>query len=362
MNSSPPPQDAPAQAGTPGLHPGRTFQVPENVKHLDSLQLAELTRAFAAWTRAGRGPARRRARGRLWLVYLLLRHTGAKIGEILSLDDTTDLDLERAVVRLPGPGPEGRELALPQDAVAALKTYLDAPDNAALKGQVFRLDQGYVRRTFQEVFAAAGLSKDLANPSVLRRSRAIELLRDGMPLKVIQVLFGYSSTQQVAGFLDFSNEEVRRLVGRQLQKENRRRTSARNAFFGKITRIKAGDIQCEIELTTLSGHNVVAVITRGSLKSLGLAEDMYCTAQIKAPWVILAPAGEVTKTSARNRFPGTVTSIERGDITCEIVIELPGGLEVCSLITRQSLDNLKLEVGAPAVALVEAFAVILTVE
>ena len=55
-----------------------------------------------------------------------------------------------------------------------------------------------------------------------------------------------------------------------LEKESGRKTSARNSFFGKISRIKKGDIQARVEMVTLGGDRVTTVITNDSLARLGL--------------------------------------------------------------------------------------------
>ena len=58
--------------------------------------------------------------------------------------------------------------------------------------------------------------------------------------------------------------------------------------------------------------------------------------------------------SARNQFEGTVKHVTRGNVMAEVVIELPGGLELVSAITRGSADRLALEPGQPVVAIVKS--------
>ncbi|HII75470.1 MAG TPA: TOBE domain-containing protein [Methanolinea sp.] len=58
--------------------------------------------------------------------------------------------------------------------------------------------------------------------------------------------------------------------------------------------------------------------------------------------------------SARNVFKGKVKSIKYGQILAELVIELPGGLEITSLITRTSADRMKLVVGKSISTIIKA--------
>jgi len=68
------------------------------------------------------------------------------------------------------------------------------------------------------------------------------------------------------------------------------------------------------------------------------------------------------KMSARNLLQGTVKQITTGDVNSEVVLELPGGQEVVSVITTQSVKRLGLEVGKPASAFIKASNVMITVD
>ena len=103
------PPDAPSDAPT---------------RHLDGGQLVRLAASLRGWMDAAERPADRHARGRLWLVFLVLRFTGARLGEVLSLDDRRDIDLERGLVRFSPPGGPPREAPLPDEAVSELRAYL----------------------------------------------------------------------------------------------------------------------------------------------------------------------------------------------------------------------------------------------
>jgi molybdate transport system regulatory protein len=63
------------------------------------------------------------------------------------------------------------------------------------------------------------------------------------------------------------------------------------------------------------------------------------------------------KTSARNQFHGTVKSVDMAPVSAQVVIELPGGVEIVSTMTRSAAERLKLRTGQAAVALIKASAV-----
>jgi len=60
------------------------------------------------------------------------------------------------------------------------------------------------------------------------------------------------------------------------------------------------------------------------------------------------------KISARNVFRGTVTQLTHGAVNSEVVIQLPGGVEVVSIITKYSAESLGLAVGKEAYAVIKA--------
>lgn len=66
--------------------------------------------------------------------------------------------------------------------------------------------------------------------------------------------------------------------------------------------------------------------------------------------------------SARNQFKGVVKAIRKGAVNNEVVIELPGGTLITSVITQGACQALKLKKGKEAYAIVKASNVIIGVE
>jgi molybdate transport system regulatory protein len=65
------------------------------------------------------------------------------------------------------------------------------------------------------------------------------------------------------------------------------------------------------------------------------------------------------RTSARNALRGTVAGIEDGEVTAQVILALGDGVEIVSVITRRSCEELGLAVGAPAIALIKSSFVVL---
>ncbi len=68
------------------------------------------------------------------------------------------------------------------------------------------------------------------------------------------------------------------------------------------------------------------------------------------------------KLSARNQLRGKVKKVTPGAVNAEIVIELPNGMEVVSIITMESMKNLGLAPGKEAYAVIKASNVMVAVD
>lgn len=334
--------------------------VPDSTKHLTTEELALATDSFSAWVQEAKTPVQQRSRSRLWLAFLLIRYGALRLGETLSLDDARDILPGRNQVTVHGSN--ARKVLLPEPVMRIIADRLAAPMFYGMRGEVLRLDQGYLRRKFYERAKACGLPGELFNPRIIRHSRAIELLSGGVPLQVVQSFLGQQNPAMASNYLEFSGESAQRIVHRYINRENKMKTSARNAFTGRVTSLIRDGLLVEVELTTMTGLQVVAVITQESCANLGLSEGGIATATVKAPWVILTLDEAGLKTSARNKFSGTVSAVKNSAIACEVLVDLPDGNKVCALVTLDSVKKLDIKPGDDILVMFKAFSVILNVE
>lgn len=332
--------------------------------HADSAALERLDAAFAARLAQARTAQQRLSRLRVWLVFSLLRHAGLRLGEALAFDDARDM---RGSVLHVG-GSHAREVPLSPPAAQRLREIVDAPEAQTLRGQLARLDEGYLRRCLYARARECGLDPGLVSARALRTARAIELCRSGMPLKIVHAFLGQASTDPTAALLHYAREDANAIINYYLHKDMKMKTSARNVFPGRVLTLRRSGILVEVTLRTFSGLDVVSVITDESYQTLGLEEGKTAIATVKAPWVILAlPAAQGDNagsapepaTSARNRFAGTVAAVRRSEVATEVVVDLTEGSRVCSLITTESADQLHVREGASVLVSFKAFSVIL---
>lgn len=63
--------------------------------------------------------------------------------------------------------------------------------------------------------------------------------------------------------------------------------------------------------------------------------------------------------SARNQLSGTVTAIKLGGVMAEITVDLAGGQQIVSVITRTSAEHLQLKEGDQVTVIIKSTEVML---
>jgi molybdate transport system regulatory protein len=359
-----------AHAGMHGdsrvVNPARIYMVSQETRCLDPTELVRLEQAFRSWATASPRRDVRASRKRILLIFLFIRYTAARLSEVLALDLRRDVDPVRSVVRYgDAEGGENwprREVRVSSELLSEVRMILNDASFSAEAGSTLKVDAGHVRRKFYERSEECGFPQDLSSPNAVRRARAVELMHSNVPLPVVQRILGQSSPNLTASIVAFSEEDIRQVEQRFVEQESRRKTSARNTFFGKISTIDKGDIQSRIELVTLGGDVVTTVITNNSLAHMGLKRGSLITAEVKAPWVILEEAQTEPRCTAENLFHGTVTHVIRGKLTTEFIVRVSDGTELCSVVTEKSRRRLGIKEHDPVWVMFNSFAVILHVD
>jgi molybdate transport system regulatory protein len=137
------------------------------------------------------------------------------------------------------------------------------------------------------------------------------------------------------------------------------KTSARNQFLGKVTAIREGTVNDEIELEIVGGHTIIAMVTSESAYELNLKVGSEAFALIKASSVFIVSEDDATHFSASNRLTGTISRIQTGAVNSEVILDLLGSGAITASVTNESCDLLELAVGKPVTALFKASSVIL---
>jgi molybdopterin-binding protein len=68
------------------------------------------------------------------------------------------------------------------------------------------------------------------------------------------------------------------------------------------------------------------------------------------------------KISARNTLKGKITEVRKGATTTHVIIDIGGGAAVVSSITNEAAEEMKLDKGQPAAAVIKASDVMVSVD
>jgi molybdate transport system regulatory protein len=349
--------------GPPPPSHGRLSPAGDSENCLDTKQLQDLEQAFRRWAISSKRPDHRNSRDRILLVFLIIRYTGGRLNEVLSLDLFQDFNRDTQTIRFSkkhsGKDSISRDVQIPETISADIQAMTSDLASRWPGGSVFRIDPAHVRRKFYEQATAIGIPSSMGTPETIRKSRAVELMRSNMPLQVVQKILGHSTPNLAASYVEFSDSEISQVAKYFAARENNRKTSARNSFFGKINTIHKGAIQTLVEVVSVSGNSITSIITNGSLARIGLKPGMLITAEVKAPWIQLCKKESAPTCSADNMFQGTVCRITKNRTTAEIVVRLPDGTELCAIITEKSRRQMDIHDQDLLWAFFDAFAVVL---
>jgi molybdate transport system regulatory protein len=333
---------------------------------LDAADLDRLEKSFRQWAAASPRSDVRLARQRLLAVFLLIRYTGAKLNEVLSLNPLTDFDFKEQTIHFRNPGadhgPQLRIVQISKSLSTEIQTVLAGLRANMDRKKMLAIDPGFVRRKFYERAEACGFAKRLGGPEMLRRARAVELMQNNLPLPAVQKMLGHSTPHLTSAHVSFSAEEIQQVTKAYMEREASRQTSARNAFFGKIETIQSGDIQSCVTIITLSGYTVTTVITNESLEVLGLKPGRLLTAEVKAPLVVLHKGEEAPRCSAANQFKGIIERVNSGKVNTEFILRLNDGTTLCAIACTASSKRLSFSLGDRVWALFNSYSVVLHID
>ena len=136
--------------------------------------------------------------------------------------------------------------------------------------------------------------------------------------------------------------------------------SARNQFAGVVSKVQEGAVNGIVTID-VNGTPVSATISMNAIKELGLEPGKKACAVIKATEVMIG-LGEHLALSARNQFPGTVVSVEKGAVNSIVKLSVLDGNIISATISNAAVEELGLKEGVQALAVVKATSVMVGVD
>lgn len=156
------------------------------------------------------------------MILILLYDTGARVQELADLDiSSLHIDMISPFVTLVGKGRKTRNVPLLEKTVKHLKGYLKEfhPDGkeaplfySNLNGQKHRLSTDSISLILTKAAESARTNCDVVPKHVhchmLRKTKAMDLYKSGVPLPFIMQLLGHESMSTTSGFYAFATLEM----------------------------------------------------------------------------------------------------------------------------------------------------------
>jgi molybdate transport system regulatory protein len=186
-------------------------------------------------------------------------------------------------------------------------------------------------------------------------SAALSLRRGSGPrvgperIALLEAVGGLGSIRAAAGHLGLSYKGAWDAV-----------QALNNLFDAPLVVTRAGGAQGGEAQLTPAGKAVVAAFHKVELELSHVVERLE-------NGLAGAPAEEIgqlfwslgMQTSARNALRGVVSRITEGAVNSEVGLKVAEGLEITAIVTKDSVEALRLEVGRPAIALIKSSFVVL---
>jgi molybdate transport system regulatory protein len=140
------------------------------------------------------------------------------------------------------------------------------------------------------------------------------------------------------------------------------KTSARNAFRCKVIEVKRAAVDVEVVLKLSESNVIVAVVTNESADELAIVPGRDTMALVKASFIMLARAEEMPRVSTANQITGIVIERIDGGVNSEIILDVGNGRTLTSVVTKHSVDAMRIEIGTKVCAFFLASQVILAAD
>ncbi|WP_446424141.1 TOBE domain-containing protein [Mailhella sp.] len=309
---------------------------------LSDEELRRFLNAFYRWRENAQGPGQQCSRSRVLFLCLLIRYAGLRLGEALAFDDREDMLPLGSRIRVRGKW--ARELPMPPSAMKKLEELCDAPCLARERGRIAMLDQGYVRRLFEQRAQEAGLDSPMS-PSTLRRYREAELLRNGVPLPLVERYLGRQGRRS-----GIDDDDMALLQNSFRRWESERRIGRYNIFRGRVERMEQGDFSSRFVVAAQSGQRVHARCSNRTAARFGLGEGAEVTVRVRMLSIAVDEGGTGGAEGAEgagpmNVFTGIMRALHTGKDEVKATFELSGGERLSSILSRAAFEKLAIAEG-----------------
>ena len=148
-------------------------------------------------------------RWRQFIIFQTLRETGARISEVLSIDDNKDINYRLNAIKirtLKRKKEMYRTVFISNKLIAEISRFLAQYPN--FRGKLFKTKVRGVQKFFEKMCEKANIEKKKRHVHLLRHTRAVEYLKANVPLHHIKQLLGHASILTTSVYLNTYSSEI----------------------------------------------------------------------------------------------------------------------------------------------------------
>lgn len=133
--------------------------------------------------------------------------------------------------------------------------------------------------------------------------------------------------------------------------------SARNKLTGKIIKVNKGAVNGIVKVQLPNEMIITSTISLAAIEELELEAGKEATAVIKATDVMISTNPQ--HISARNKLTGKIVSVTEGAVNAIVKLQIAKDMVITSTISMEAVNELGLEEGKEATAIIKATSVMI---
>ena len=152
-------------------------------------------------------------RYRQFLIFMILRETGARLSEVLLIDDTKDIDFDNNSIKirtLKRKKETYRTVFISDKLIAEISKFLMMFPQ--MRGRLFKINKRSVQYYFELMCKKANIHKKKSHIHILRHTRAVEFIKANIPLHHIKQILGHSSLITTSVYLNVYSSEIKQIL------------------------------------------------------------------------------------------------------------------------------------------------------
>lgn len=187
----------------------------ETYPHLTEDEINRLTQTYIDYkdeSKKRKELLKYKKRWRQFIIFMILRETGARIGELLAISDNEiDYDDNSILIRtLKQKKEKYRTVFISDKLLAEISRFLMVYPE--MQGKLFDISKRSVQYFFENMCSKANIIKEKSHIHILRHTRAIELIKAGVPLHHVKQILGHSSIITTSVYLNTYSSEIKTIL------------------------------------------------------------------------------------------------------------------------------------------------------